>query len=286
VNRSLRTLFCIVGSVIVVACGGAGPSNQQKASQGLPEQKVVDFTIRQIDFKSMSYPFTEAEPGPLWDAPSSSETITLKDGDYRFPDGGYLSFVSVTYGDLNGDGKEEAAVDLLHGTGGTQNWHYLYVFAKREGHAAFISRFVSGSRAYGGLTRVAINANRLIVDLQDEERRQGDCCSLGFVRVTYRLEGSSFREAGPRTKDSYRINFYPLYLGELGSVQPSADGNIVFIDSTRKQHPLTSTRNDSEPSLSADKMSVLFVRNKTELWSIGSDGSNERKLFSCLAAGK
>src|SRR2546430_15784252 len=106
---------------------------------------------------------------------------------------------------------------------------------ERGGHAEFISRLVSGSRADGGLTRVAISANRLIVDFEDGERRQGDCCSLGFVRMTYRLEGSSFREVDPRTKGSYRINFYPLYLGEAGSVHPSADGNIVFVDSARKQ---------------------------------------------------
>jgi hypothetical protein len=271
--------------VILAACGGKGPSAQEKGSQGVPEQTVIQSAIRQIDFRNMPYPFTEAKPGPNWDAPGPAKTITLKDGDYRFPDGGYLSLVSVTYGDLNGDGREEAAVDLLHGTGGTQNWHYLYLFNERDGHAELMARLVSGSRAYGGLTRVAINANQLIVDFQDEERRQGDCCSLGFVRVAYRLEGGSFQEAGPRTRGSYRINVYPLYLDEPESVQPSADGSIVFIDSARKQHPLTSTRTDAEPSLSADKTSVVFVRNKTELWMIGSDGSNERKLFSCPAAG-
>ncbi len=130
-NRRFRILCCIVGSVIVAACGGGGLSNQPKAAQGIAE----------------------------------------------------------------------------------------------------ISRLVSGSRAYGGLTHVVISANRLILDFQDEERRQGDCCSLGFVQMTYRLDGGSFREAGPRTKGSYCINFYPLYVGEPGSVQPSADGNIVVIDS-------------------------------------------------------
>lgn len=99
--------------------------------------------------------------------------------------------------------------------------------------------------------------------------------------MTYRLDGSSFREAGPRTKGSYRISFNPLYLNEPGSVHPSADGNIVYIDSTGNQHTLTSKQSDSEPSLSSDKTSVVFVRNKKELRSIRTDGSIERVLFSC-----
>src|SRR5262245_23052530 len=120
VNRRFRTLVCVVGGVIAAACARTEPSNQQKALQSVQERKVVTSRIRTIDFKSMSYPFIEPEPGPSWDMPSSSETIELKDGDYRFSDGGYLKLVSVTYGDLDGDGREEVAVDLLHGTGGTQ----------------------------------------------------------------------------------------------------------------------------------------------------------------------
>ena len=38
---------------------------------------------------------------------------------------GYLMIRSVTYGDLNGDGQDEAAVDLLYSPGGTANWHCL-----------------------------------------------------------------------------------------------------------------------------------------------------------------
>jgi hypothetical protein len=105
---------------------------------------------------------------------------------------------SVTYGDVDGDGTEDAAVDLLYGTGGTANWHYLYVYSVDHGTPELKARLQSGSRADGGLVKTAIQTGRLVLDFADTNRRQADCCSEGYVRVTYRWQGDRFVETGGR----------------------------------------------------------------------------------------
>ncbi len=119
------------------------------------------------------------------------------DGDppYGVPS---LELLSITYGDLDGDGREEAVVDLLYSTGGTANWHYLYVYAIDHGAPRLLARLESGSRADGGLLRIAIQNRKLSLDFADERKRVADCCSDGFIRVAYGWREHRFVEIGPR----------------------------------------------------------------------------------------
>jgi len=226
-----------------------------------------------------------SEPLAKWEQFNSFKTtVQLIGGRRDLPDGDYLVFDSVDYGDLDGDGGEEAAVHLHYGTGGTRTWDYLYVFKDHGGRAELISRFVSGSRADGGLVRSSIRSNQLLLDLQDSERRTADCCSLGFVRLTYRLVRGAFQEVAPRMRDSFRIRYHPLYAGKPNTVEPSIEGRIVYIDPKGTRRLLTAAPGkDSAPSLSFDQTSVTFVRNKTEVWTVRIDGSGEHKIFSCTA---
>src|SRR5262249_10176675 len=137
----------------------------------------------------------------------------------------------------------------------------------------------------GGLVRTEIRENRLVLDVQDSERQRGLCCSRGFIRETYRLEGGSFREVGPRTRDSFRFRVYPTYAGGPDSVEPSSESNIAYINPAGVKRNLTTAREDSAPSLSFDRKSVVFVRNKNEVWIVSIDGLRERKVFSCVGDG-
>jgi hypothetical protein len=57
-----------------------------------------------------------------------------------------------------------------------------------------LARLESGSRADGGLLKVAIEQRTLILDFADTEKRAGDCCSEGYIRVKYRLKDGRFVE--------------------------------------------------------------------------------------------
>ncbi len=171
-------------------------------------QKVT--TIQQIDFDNFTYDWDDPDVG----VPATWKWLTsVPDQHFRAVNGihhfylsdqdGYerqhsplISVDSVTYGDLDGDGLEEAVVALNYSTGGTANWDYLYVYKLQGGQAKLIARMRTGSRADGGLVRAFVRENFLIVDFADSERRVGDCCSEGYVRVTYRWREGAFVEEG------------------------------------------------------------------------------------------
>ncbi len=194
---------------------------------------------------------------------------------------------SVTYGDLTGDGQDEAAVDLRYSTGGTLSWHYLYLFTVLNGTPKMLSLLRSGSRADGGLESVEISEGVLILEFSDGERRRGDCCSLGVVRARYRFVNGAFVKVGKLEKDSSRVGRYPL-LEKSGprTVRHTVGGrtsNIVFTDGAGVDRALTSSGNNVWPDLSVDGRSVVFLKEEhdepTEIRAVNTDGSNARSLY-------
>ncbi len=176
-------------------------------------------SIRQIDFKNFCYAWDSgARAVPMnwrWLGTSARSCVRLLNGSYRFGKSGEsekekqqdpsLRLNSITYGDLEGDGAEEAVVNLSYHTGGTANWDYLYVFKLENGAPTLVGRLRSGSRADGGLLKVSIQNGLLVLEFSDPERRVADCCSSGFIRVRYRLEKGSFQESGARERGTLSI---------------------------------------------------------------------------------
>jgi hypothetical protein len=183
--------------------------------------------IRDVDFNNFSYPWDdESFPSVPQDwrwimhTPDTKVTLTQGRGDFQPPgekessgshnSHPYLMFRSVTYGDVNGDGLEDAAVDLLYGTGGKANWHYLYLFTPHQDGPKLLARLESGSRTDGGLINVSIEEGLLILDFMDGNMRSGDCCSEGYIRARYRWEQGRFAEQGPRTYGPLEIIEQPM----------------------------------------------------------------------------
>ncbi len=262
--------------------------------------------IRNIDFGNFDYPVVEDSgdaagrsfwPGEVpgqwrWTPVKLKSTVHLVSGrhDFTSPDGhseGYLTVCSITYGDLNGDGKDEAAVDLLRGTEGTANWHYLYVFTLANGSPKLLGTLVSGSRAYGGLVNVEIVRGILLLDFQDEDRRGGDCCSRGIIRVRYRFQEDRFTEQGHPEKDSIRSVTYPLFQPKgpetVRQELIGGENEVFYTDAAGKDRQLT-TSGGAEPDLSPDRQSVVFLRkpdqSRAEIWTVQTDGSGARLLYS------
>jgi hypothetical protein len=147
--------------------------------------------IRRVDFKNFSYAWSE-EMGDSSSVPSLYRCITPPSVNIRVANGihhyyprnrdaleGIYPLIrvnSVTYGDLQGDGAEEAAVHLNYSTGGTSNWDFLYLYRLRDNVPKLFAILQSGSRGSGGLVRVSMTNGILALDFADEERRLGDCC--------------------------------------------------------------------------------------------------------------
>ena len=254
--------------------------------------------IRSVDFKNFEYGWPVAPSGRSswnWLQVTPTSHIRLQNGHLTLdptdpPHSDYLQLLSVTYGDLDGDRQDEAAVDLYYGSGGTASWHYLYVFKAANGTVAPIGILESGSRADGGLGAVRISQGQLILDFADADRREGDCCSRGIIRVRYRLQGGRFVETGARQRDSIRLAYYPPEKRGPQTVKSSRvdqqNFNIIYTDANGVEKPLTSSGVNIEPGLSHDKSSVVFLRHpnerEKEIWAIGTDGSGLRPLFQGL----
>jgi hypothetical protein len=185
-----RTLFALAVVLTLSAVALAQPATQT------------------TDFGNFVYPWSDrfdrglaSVSGWRWMDTRNTRVLVLRNGSHDFGNGaGLLLLSSVTYGDLDGDGRDEAAVDLIRTSGGTANWHYLYVFRTVESVARPMAILRSGSRADGGLTSVAINKGLLILEFNDPEMRTADCCSDGFIRVQYRYDDARFIETAPRAK--------------------------------------------------------------------------------------
>jgi hypothetical protein len=177
--------------------------------------------IRQIDFRNFSYawngPQNHASDNWRWlDSPPQSK-IKVSDGTHHFNDENateqepspFLTVRAVTYGDLIGDGSEEAIVKLNYSTGGTANWDYLYVYKLANGHPILLGRLESGSRGYGGLIKVSVRDRLLVTDFADKEKLQGECCSAGYIRVQYRWQRGTFVEFGTRQHGDMELHEGP-----------------------------------------------------------------------------
>lgn len=172
--------------------------------------------IHQVDFRNFSYPLDGG-----YGVPSSwrwmkipvngGMRIQLVNGESKPTDPDepasrpHLSWRSVVYGQLTKNTLEQdAVVDLLYDSGGTANWHYLYIYRLKDGEPELMAWLESGSRAYGGLVKVDVRDHLLVLDFDDPSKREGDCCSDGYIRVSYRWQNGRFVEVPPRQYGSLK----------------------------------------------------------------------------------
>lgn len=191
---------------------------------GLRQRAATGADIRHVDFKNFSFPWRDTmEEPPSYDASPWHWLTLLPRTKIRFQKGIHhfyepnqsqmereraplASIDKVTYGDLDGDGTEDAAVHLNYSSGGTQNWDYLYVYRILRGQPELMGILESGERGYGGLYRTEIQKGLLVLDFADADRRVGDCCSEGYIRVRYRWQNGTFIEQGPRERGDLKLD--------------------------------------------------------------------------------
>lgn len=149
--------------------------------------------IRSVDFKIFTY---DAYCG---DSPPDGETtkVTVKNGKYEagnsenFPS--YFEIAVDAYGDLDGDGKEEAAVSSLCNTGGTGQFSEGYIYSLKNGKPVLLTHFEGGDRGYEGLQSVKIKDGFLFVERNDGT---ANCCADKTLTTKYRWNGKKLVEVG------------------------------------------------------------------------------------------
>jgi hypothetical protein len=213
------TLGIFVGLFVAVsaaACGGngrsataSGPLTKTEQSESKNTNPQLRSAIRRIDFNNFTYP-------KLPTGKCSMNEVRLTNGRYDAPESiaGKIPSVDcwsvvlglVTYGDVTGDGEEEAIIELYAERGGTEASEDVYVYTVQEGNPVLLWKFETGDRADGGPRRIAAENGELVIELFGVgtaigkklygTEDVGACCPKHFTRTRYRWVGNQFQQRG------------------------------------------------------------------------------------------
>jgi hypothetical protein len=168
-------------------------------------------SIRDIDFKNLTYPNlptgkcsklsgVRVRNGKHGSLENFSPGVAPRAGCWQVTVG------PIIYGDVTGDGREEAIVVLYAEMGGTESSNDVFVYTLKHNKPALLWKFATGDRAEGGLLKTYAHDGKLVVELAGKSRfiggnlYGGDCTGACqpqfFTRATYQWERGAFRRRG------------------------------------------------------------------------------------------
>lgn len=235
--------------------------------------------IRKVDFKNFTYTIDVFE---------TKEKIRVKKGEYFRNKGDDKLFVSVSvegYGDLNGDGNEEAIIVTLMNTGGTGNFTNGMIYTMKAGKPVVLTQFEGGDRAEGGIRTAKIENGILIVERNDPGEDGGLCCPQFVITTRYKLSGKKLVQTGKEEKrelyPSTRISFEKGKSSAVIPVSVEKYDRKRFVIGARKGQTLTITtatkgisfdlwKGDGEPKEIANGVVVKLNENGDYVFDVSN----------------
>jgi len=158
--RSMHPLTHLLLALMITlgaGCGStprAGPASSTPPPEASPEADdqerataEVLITVRDIDWASRTYAV-------------GGETCEVHDGEAEWNRGdgdqGYLWVTEPTFGDLTGDGTEEAIIMTLLNTGGIGRFSSVLIFHMVDGSPVLLEELPGGDRGDGGLDNAGL----------------------------------------------------------------------------------------------------------------------------------
>jgi len=155
--------------------------------------------IHSVDFANFTYHW-------IADLGNPKKTFTLKNGELPATrnergliDKMGVFLQGVKYGDVTGDGVEEAIVSLSIQTGGSAIPGIIYIYTLRKNRPMLLWSRSTGDRADGGLRDVYAENGQLVVELNSSIGSRGDCCPTRFTRTRYEWRAGRFRQKRKET---------------------------------------------------------------------------------------
>jgi hypothetical protein len=200
VGVSAATSACSTGNL-----ASEGPSSQPNASP--TSQATVALSpslnpsIRAIDFANFAYP---AKPEFSYGRNGFKLAHGKYAGDKTHDP---LLLASVGYGDVTGDGREEAMVILGVSLRGSAIPHIVYIYTAQGESQKLLWAFETGDRGDGGLRQAYAESGQLVVELYGKNKLtgknlyqsdpftlEGACCPKFFTRARYRWQDDHFQQ--------------------------------------------------------------------------------------------
>jgi hypothetical protein len=183
------------------ACGGGTQAPTTVGNTSVAGAGGV--TVRSIDWLNRSYDSGDAGQ------------VTVKDGVYEYAMDGEGNVVAPDYeptdpdeyvergsfevgkplfGDLDGDGAEEAVLVTYFNGGGTGRFTGVDVYAIRDGKEAVIGGIPGGDRGDGGIDDVRLEGKVIVVSRMMSMEGDGACCPSKLQHERWSWNGNSFVE--------------------------------------------------------------------------------------------
>lgn len=181
------------------------PSRIEEPARSSTPTTVSDRSIRQIDFKNFTYPWTKEQGAP--------ETFDLKGGknERKGSEEREATLRSVEYGDVTGDGLEEAMISIYPWSGGNCQCYMVYIYSLENGKPKLLWNFDTFDRAEGGFKRAYAENGKLVIELFGDNKFEngewsfsiapgkfkGLCCPTTYNRFRFGWDGGHFVLTGP-----------------------------------------------------------------------------------------
>lgn len=158
-------------------------------------------------------------------------------------EGTYFEVTEVLYGDLTGDGRDEAIVRTMCSTGGTGRFDEGFVYGMKDGKPVLLGRIPGGDRASGGVRCVRVEDGALKVERTGNET--GAALGVDFIDTeTWKLQAGKLAETGKAvhrpvgsTQGAKPIRFAKGT--SSGKVQGTTSGTDTYVLQAREGQTMT-----------------------------------------------
>jgi hypothetical protein len=181
----------------LAACGAKTPAPAPVGNHDAARR--TEPSIRSVDFLNRTYEVGE-------DPDSPPEKITVVKGDFERPDDtdgnrqGFFHVDPPTYGDVDGDGADDAIVITVDNGGGTGMFDVAHVYAMRGGTPVEIAAVPGGDRGDGGLHAVTAEPGGVRVERMMSVEGDGACCPSKLSVEHWRWTGKDLAIDDKRTE--------------------------------------------------------------------------------------
>jgi hypothetical protein len=165
-------------------------SYAQETVKESPETTSVN-DIRQVDFKNFTFKRPECE--------KETDAIQLSNGKHVRADGAQSWLMRITYGDLTGNGIEEAIV-LLRGqnTRISRTLDEVFIYTLKDGKVVPLAHFDGGRRGDYILSVASLGSNFKVegglLILDQAILREGEYVPTHYYTIKYRWNGVQMAE--------------------------------------------------------------------------------------------
>ncbi|MBK9030756.1 MAG: hypothetical protein IPL61_05350 [Myxococcales bacterium] len=182
----------------LAACGGGARSTAVANTGGATAPaglRAIDWANRTYEVGEGSFTVVNGEAAFAFDEDGNEVA-----GDYQptdpdaFVERGYFTVQPPVFGDVTGDGVEEALIVSVYNGGGTGQFDGVDAYGLRDGQPVVIGHLPGGDRGDGGLYDIKVEGGAVVVERMMSGPEDGACCPSKLQVERWAWQGGAFVE--------------------------------------------------------------------------------------------